>query len=152
MRFNEKRRRWLVVKNFDTAVSRGGLRRTPSNVRRLEVESVAVSCDGLVDALGSENLKRFTGSRPFETLKGIGAVRFGGIVGNQLKQDAEGGFKKVRITAAETADGCSSRCVVGTKIANGGISNLIYIGVNIRGWVKWKKNPPRECTQEPTAV
>ena len=28
------------------------------------------------------------------------------------------------------------------------ISNLIYIGINIRGWWKWKKNPPRECAQE----
>ena len=25
------------------------------------------------------------------------------------------------------------------------ISNLIYIGINIRGWRKWKKDPPREC-------
>jgi hypothetical protein len=25
------------------------------------------------------------------------------------------------------------------------ISNLIYIGINIRGWIKWKKEPPREC-------
>ena len=31
------------------------------------------------------------------------------------------------------------------------ISNLIYIGINIRGWIKWKKNPPRECSQSAEA-
>lgn len=28
-------------------------------------------------------------------------------------------------------------------------SNLIYIGINIRGWRKWKKEPPRSCPEDP---
>lgn len=31
------------------------------------------------------------------------------------------------------------------------ISNLIYIGLNIRGWLNWKKNPPGQCP-EPAAT
>ena len=27
-------------------------------------------------------------------------------------------------------------------------SNVIYIGMNIRGWRKWKRNPPGRCRPE----